>query len=329
MRNSLTNNQLRSLAMAMAGAATAAVGTMFVPVAVLEGLTGSTGLSELVPATAAPLGDTARAMIAFGTGGLTLAILSIILLRQEAPVGRPNISADAQPTPAAHNISKLLELLRAKMPWHQGADDIRDLADLPKLRNGDVHPDAPARRPLSAVQDLPTLELTELAIVPEDAPAPKTIEAVIVPVEQAATFEPEAKAEAAHETVFVENAVIAEAAPHAEVMPVPAPVPAAQPSIADMVAQLESAVAQRHHQLAELEAVAATIASEQPSPVPHAVPDMTAVLPEPVAADEPEEAFVRRPVLEAVPSNPVKDSDIDSALAAALDTLHRMNVAAR
>jgi hypothetical protein len=37
----------------------------------------------------------------------------------------------------------------------------------------------------------------------------------------------------------------------------------------------------------------------------------------------------RRPVLELVPSASMQDDDVDSALAAALATLHRMNSAAR
>lgn len=321
MRNSLTNNQLRSLAMAMVGAATAAVGTMFVPVAMLEGLTGSTGLSELVPAAAAPLGDTARAMIAFGTGGLTLAILSIVLLRQETPKTPSMPSMVTEPIDLAQEESGLLAKISAKMPWHKGADDIRDLADLPKLRNGDVHPDAPARRPLSAAQDLPTLELSQQAIVAEIEAATCAADVDILSEDPPAVVE----AEVAYAPTEMEPAIVVEAPTQAEVVPAHS----VQPSIADMVAQLEAAVAHRHRQLAELEAVAATIASERPLPVHEDLPDATASLPELPVADVPEEPILRRPVLEAVPSSPAKDDDIDSALAAALATLHRMNVAAR
>ena len=68
MRKSMPSNQMKALTMAMAGATVAAVATMFVPASMLEGLTGATGLSEIVPPAAAPLGDTARALIAFAAG---------------------------------------------------------------------------------------------------------------------------------------------------------------------------------------------------------------------------------------------------------------------
>jgi hypothetical protein len=59
----MPNSQVKAVAMAMAGATLAAVSTMFVPVAILESVTGATGLSELIPAARAPLGDTARALM--------------------------------------------------------------------------------------------------------------------------------------------------------------------------------------------------------------------------------------------------------------------------
>ena len=98
-----------------------------------------------------------------------------------------------------------------------------------------------------------------------------------------------------------------------------------QPSLAEMVAQLESAVNQRQQQLAALEIVAAQLAAEKPTqdvavPLEMQAPDVVAnveTLPEPARAD--------RPPLEAVPTSPEKQDDMDAALAAALATLHRMN----
>jgi hypothetical protein len=48
MRSILPNGQTGALAIAMAGAALAAVTMMFVPVTLLEGVAGSSGLSELI-----------------------------------------------------------------------------------------------------------------------------------------------------------------------------------------------------------------------------------------------------------------------------------------
>jgi hypothetical protein len=89
-----------------------------------------------------------------------------------------------------------------------------------------------------------------------------------------------------------------------------------QPTLAEMVAQLEAAVAERQQQLAELEAVAAQLGARQIAGQveEHAAVDNEVI--EPVRTE--------RPMLEAVPTS-VKDDDMDSALAAALATLHRMN----
>ena len=62
------DHQTQAVAMATGGAAIAAIAAMFVPTGIWETLTGSTGVSEMIPATAAPLGDTARALIAAALG---------------------------------------------------------------------------------------------------------------------------------------------------------------------------------------------------------------------------------------------------------------------
>lgn len=299
MRKSVPDKQIKALAMAFAGSVTAAVATMFVPVALLEAFTGATGLSELVPAAAAPLGDTARALIAFGAGALTLAILAYLLLRQDnAPsaVAEPALVDDGPD--AVSFKDRLARIAMPKMPWAKSEHDITELADLPKLRNGDAHPDAPPRRPLSAHHDLPVLELAESAIPAAD-------------VEDVAPAEAQEILAAKHieHDVIVETQIVAQ--------PI-VPVLAAdlQPTLAEMVAQLEAAVAERQQQLAELEAVAAQLGAGQivGQVEEHAAVDNEKI--EPVRTE--------RPILEAVPTS-VKDDDMDSALAAALATLHRMN----
>lgn len=320
MRKSLPNTQMRALAMAMAGASVAAVATMFVPVGILESVAGSTGLSELVPAARAPLGDTARALIAFGAGSMTLAVLAYVLLRQDgSPAKQATASVPASEWALEDDDApsfkdrlsriKLPSVALPKMPWVKDEDDITDLADLPKLRNGDSHPDAPPRRPLVASMDLPVLDLAEmpeaLAGVEEE------------PIEPAPVIEASA-ATASHE-------VTAEPAPESSVAV------EHQPTLAEMVAQLEAAVSERQKQLAELESVATELAASrvavpQPAPETRSQPDM-AIPDESTAVVAPPRA--ERPPLEAVPLPSVKDDDIDSALAAALATLHRMNATGR
>ena len=314
------NRQMRSLSIAMGASIIAAAATMFVPVNVLESITGATGLSEIVGAAAAPLGDKARALIAFGAGALTLAAMTVMLLRKDAGLINDDVevvaAAGFAPLPGiveddddgdVEPLSLMERLLRLrlpalslpKMPWVKGEDDITELGDLLKLRNGDIHPDAPPRRPLSATQDLPVLDLVEMQIEGFAEKQPEALVEVDAVVLPSAVYEPTAPVEHAASDF--------------------------QPSLAEMVAQLESAVNQRQQQLAALEIVAAQLAVEKPAedvavPLEMQAPDVVAeveTLPEPARAE--------RPPLEAVPTSPEKQDDMDAALAAALATLHRMN----
>jgi hypothetical protein len=324
MRSFLPNSQARALAIAMVGAALAAVTTMLLPVSLLEGIAGSSGLSELVPAAKAPLGDTARALIAFSAGAIMLAVLSYLLLRAEAAVAQPTNKASGLLGAAKQQGGDIAKTLLAKMPWNKSADDIRELGDLPKLRVGDVHPDAPARRPLFASQDLPTLELSEKHLV--DAQTPQEPEQLVEAVSEAA--EPEVPV-LASEPGTPEPSI---SAPLASSFAADS-----QPSIAEMVAQLETAVALRRQKLAELEAVAADLladAKNADEPSDAIVEPASFSVAEPEPEPEPEATVaefrpMRRPALEAVPTVAVQDDNIDSALAAALATLHRINAGAR
>ena len=318
------NRQMRSLSIAMGASIIAAAATMFVPVNVLESITGATGLSEIVGAAAAPLGDKARALIAFGAGALTLAAMTVMLLRKDAGLINDDVEVvaaagfaplpgiveddddgagdgDGEPLSLMERLFRLRlpALSLPKMPWVKGENDITELGDLLKLRNGDIHPDAPPRRPLSATQDLPVLDLVEMQIEGFAEKQPEALVEVDAVVLPSAVYEPSAPVEHAASDF--------------------------QPSLAEMVAQLESAVNQRQQQLAALEIVAAQLAAEKPAedvavPLEMQVPDVVAnveTLPEPARAE--------RPPLEAVPTSPEKQDDMDAALAAALATLHRMN----
>lgn len=333
MPKSMPNSQVKAVAMAMAGATLAAVSTMFVPVAMLESVTGATGLSELIPAARAPLGDTARALIAFGAGAFTLSALTYILLRFDgAPSQRP-VSAQAPVQEIERSIPdwmiddevekptfadrlariRLPVFALPKMPWQHDEDAITELADLPKLRNGDTHPDAPPRRPLLATQDLPVLDLADIAT--------------------AVTAEPAATEFVAEETVA--ETAVSEVAPPEPVASVDEEIPTVassaaedvQPTLAEMVAQLEAAVAERQKQLDELESVAAVLAVHQPVPAAEEDAHIEVVADADVSI-EPTRDY--RPTLEVVHDVAVvQDDNMDSALAAALATLKRMNGAMR
>jgi hypothetical protein len=348
----ISNPKLKSMGMAFGLSALAAIGTMFLPVAMLEGLTGATGLSELVPATAAPLGDTARALIAFGAGALTLAVLAILMLRNERVIGdapfvssMENLGAGVTPANATTFMDRLKERMfnfkMPQMPWTKDSDDdILDLADLPKLRALDAHPDAPARRPFSAGSDLafevapaPQATASDMRFWPESADAVAASVVDTAPVAATPVAEP-----AVEWPVFAEtdSAVVT---PVVEVIdPIPsesaAPVEAivavdAQPSLAELVTQLEQSVILRQQQLRALEIVAAQIKSETAvaanQPAATIEPVFETVI-EPVAVVRTE-----RPPLEAVPASDrqMADEDMDAALNAALETLQRMNVQGR
>ncbi len=339
------NTQLKAAGLAVGAGILAAVATMFVPVSLIETITGSTGISEIIPATAAPLGDTARAVMAFLVGAVALVIVLIVSLRPEtASVHKQALNKQALKEPVEEedeNVDRFANLkARAaglsipkislpKMPWVKNEDDILDLADLPKLRTFDAHPDAPARRPLSASSDLteplkditpslPEIALPEIALA-EDV---ETIPVTPAPIIAA----PVAQPVEVTQTVAMEP-IAAQAA--ADV--------SAEPTLSEMVAQLEAAVAQRKVQLAELEIVAANLTAGNPTHLePVEAQDITteeplSSQPEITETQPPEQPHFDRPALEAVPASPRTpvDDDMDAALSAALETLQRMNVQAR
>lgn len=168
------DNQMRALIFAFAGSAIVAVAAMFVPVRVWEMITGSTGISEMVPVAAAPLGDKARALIAFGLGALTFITLGAQTLRRPARsrsaadvADNPRMSSqndavfdlteEADPEPSPSLAVRLREKLAAWAEARRDSSAIVTLEDLPKLRASDAHPDAPPRRPFSAGRDLEAL----------------------------------------------------------------------------------------------------------------------------------------------------------------------------
>ena len=338
----MQNSQLRSLALAFAGGVAAAAATMFVPTALLESLTGPTGLSEIIPVTAPPLGDTARAIIAFVVGALVLVGLSLFLLRRDMGVQHRTAMPETAPAiatgfdrelvdeapvyqaPASEDLAyeavdvegrpSLIDRLKSislpkfalpKMPWVKGEDDITDLADLPRLRGGDAHPDAPARRPLIASEDLPDYA-SPAAVIPtpvvESAPA----------FEVATDYADQVVAEDAVEEASA-DAAIDEVASRLNVGDIPDA--GYQPTLAEMVAQLEAAVTERQKQLDALETVATRLTSAPSELVEIEEVAETEILPP--KADQ------RRS--EAAPAEKPVDEDLDAALSAALETLHRMN----
>lgn len=105
----------------------AGAGTFAAPADLIETLVGDSGIAALIPAAAPPLGMTARLVLA-AIALLVVAGFFVVLMAFLERNGR---------------------LRHRRRRAARSADD-----DAPSLRRVDAHPDAPARRPLSA-QDLP------------------------------------------------------------------------------------------------------------------------------------------------------------------------------
>lgn len=341
------NDQKRSLVMAGGGAILAAVGTMFLPIGLLEGIFGATGLSELFPSMAAPLGDTARAMIAFATGILAFALIALWQSRKSRK-SAPEAAASSRTRMVSEpeNLTKtdddmnigaavsgtLFGKVRATLgslaARARGANDDGEPSDTLKLRTRDIHPDAPARRPLQANRDLADIATRSSETYIPEVALPATSPLLSKP--RPLVLEPE---------------VIAEVKPDIEASPVMevAPTPVAQSenmiaqgSLAAMVENLEAALVVRQEQLAKLESFARRVTeTEEVAIAPE--PSAIAVEPAPLAianVDAPESAFEveAEPVierrLEAVQptgSAIAQPRNGDEALRSALETLHRMN----
>jgi hypothetical protein len=350
-KNIATNSAIKGLAFPIAASVIAGATTMFVPTAILESFTGATGLSEIFPATAAPLGDTARALIAFSSGALTLAVTAIVSNRkgpkdmaahQFKPVFTDNVD-EVSPSMAAKLMERLSEIRKngiglPAMPWRKsdnGAPVVRNLGDLPKIRNADSHPDAPARRPLSAELDLSTFASEAEAQTKIETPTPtpsarfwndeaaKAEPSIAAPAPAPVAMEPDLsrvyvpKLSTAPEIISPEIIVPEVIVPEVIVPEVVAPdamveVATAQTPLNELVAQLEAAVNQRQEILSRLASAQSQMSQQRTAAESMAIPPVKVA--ESVSAPEVSVAatvadtsgyippYFDRPPLEAVPS---------------------------
>jgi hypothetical protein len=193
---------------ALAGLAVAVV-AFAMPQEILEELVGATGLPSVLAAAEAPLGFTARAILGIG-GGLTVFALVFVLLRLLdrsgfEPKRRPRPKLEPEPEPEA----------------------------MPKVRRRDFHPDAPARRPISATRDLgepAPPQLPEPELVPELQPEPEPEPEVVTEPQPVAEPEPEPIATV---PVWVDQPEAVE------------PAPAQTTSLDHLMARLEQGLAKR------------------------------------------------------------------------------------
>ncbi|MGC4251630.1 MAG: hypothetical protein QM605_09270 [Sphingobium sp.] len=258
-------NRNKAVALAVLGGAGAALAMLSMPVGLVETLIASTGISEILPAAAPPLGMTARlalasfaALMAIGIMGAMRREGRFLALEQE---GRPDGVRGAGKMGFA--LSRLTAFARRR--GHPS-----DRFGEPVLRRADAHPDAPARAPIFASRDFDGLDIfgrnkasghvaveeeaesvaqeaASLGLTLPNAPGPLSDEELLgsgaaLPLSGAAPAEemdlPEARAEEDHPGTPEEPAL----SDQAEVAPVSS---TDRQSIAELTARLERGLAER------------------------------------------------------------------------------------
>ena len=123
----ITSNPLFPAVVALWFGAAFGLGSLAVRPSLLENLVLKSHIDLVIPAAAPPLGITARILLALVLAAFG-AVLGIMLARR---------------------------LARPKVEHHERKRGAKDLSTLqPKVRSRDAHPDAPARRPISAHEEL-------------------------------------------------------------------------------------------------------------------------------------------------------------------------------
>lgn len=207
------------------------------PVELLQNAVIASGLPEVLPPLDPPLGGRARIGLALVAAGFAFGLVALLV---RLLVGKTKPKQARAPKPVA------------------------DALSAPRLRRRDRHPDAPARAPLSIGREIGAMA----EALPERAPLAKGLKTPVFAEETAPQFVPAepvvsaAWVEPEHMPV-VEDALAIEPefaaleeAPVAEVAPVtthPAwleaeqvqPAPRGEPSLADLLERLETALARR------------------------------------------------------------------------------------
>lgn len=325
-------------ALAVVGGIGAALVIATLPHVYLENLVGLTGLSEIVPAAAPPLGNTARSLIAIAAGLVSASAIYFILNRKgdpdmgvalreqiiasEAEQAERDLEAEAGKSrfsmpKLAFNAKSLTRFL--KKPKKKPAEKkVMDLADLPMLRDGDSHPDAPPRRPIFADSDLGTplaAEIPQFEQAPVEEPAPV--------MEQVAAAMPAVET-AAEEPLELQQPLAPQATPE----PAVETASAAQQDLSGLsVSQLADRLEFSLRRLKQLELASRSVESvvaAKEAAEPASAPVQESVSDQPVEVADP-----AQPALKSVDSVPAPDrnpgqADMDAALKAALGTLERM-----
>lgn len=216
------------LPVAFLAATAVAVFAFAIPGDALADAVGATGLPSILTAAEPPLGFKARAAI--GLVGAIVAFALVYFVMRRLDGGKAS-----RPAPVLEPVETFED------------------EEAPKLRRRDSHPDAPPRRPISAIRDLG--EPAPPAEPPARAAAPSWL---AEPEPQTA---PVAEAEPEPEVEVEEVELVAEAPPQPEV-------PLEEASLPELMARLERGLAQRRDRQ-----VFARRPEPQASPQPQVFPE--------------------------------------------------------
>ena len=149
-------SRFKQPAMAAVGGIAAALVVATLPTVYLEKIIGLTGIAEIVPAAAPPLGNTAKSLLAVSAGIFSASVIYVFLNRKGGSdmslAIRKNLTPDPEPVeePKSKFSMPKFSLKKMLQKPKKKKGKVTDLADLPQLREADSHPDAPARRPIFA-----------------------------------------------------------------------------------------------------------------------------------------------------------------------------------
>ncbi len=326
-------------AVAIAGGVAAALVIATLPHVYLENIVGATGLSEIIPAAAPPLGNTARGLIAVVAGMISASALYLFLSQkiktheggsdmglairknsttESMDVEHEGISRFAVPK-LNLSVKSLTKFLKKPK---KSPGQVTELKDLPDIRSADRHPDAPARQPIFASSDLgePLAEKIKRfdemvaetgSAKPEEGAVQQTVapEPVVSEKELQSQFE-ERLVQTRTEHVSEREEVVT---PRTDLSGM---------SLAELADRLEAG-------LERLQMLQMREHAGGPSGDPASAPEAEDRVPTPEAAEAP--APVSIPPLRSVDSVEIdrqdsRQADMDAALKAALGTLERMTV---
>lgn len=325
--------RFRQPALAVAGGIAAALVIATLPHVYLETVVGTTGLSEIIPAAAPPLGNTARGLVAVMTGLVVTSALYLILNHKSKNLGggsdmslaiRRNLTQEpiednreatsrfAIPklNLSARSLSKFLK--KPKKP----AGQVTELRDLPDVRPADRHPDAPARAPIFASSDLGAPLVDKIKQFDNAEKVQSAAERSVEPEMESAPV----PTEPVHATPeHVQRPEPAKTVPQEDELPT-AREDLSSLSLAQLTDRLEDGIRRLQALESRQDAVPEVKAPPVPAPAETDPPAATVEAPAPLAVP---------PLRSVSPPEEVENdrqADMDAALKAALGTLERMTV---